>query len=481
MSPLYALLRKFDKRAGVVYAVVAFAAMFGPVQLRAQNATAQLEGTVHDASGRPVDAATVVLLGEARSIVARMQTNADGYFLFDELSARNYTVKVEAGDGHDEVSQQLALLPSEKKRCDLVIPPSNKGSSSPGSINKFELDDRASFTVAGVSDSTGYGGHGSETRVRTGEALAKETVKLGSEPHTKVTSTESAAAGRERVTTLLANGKNLSHEEQASLHRQLGDLDEALKDPLKALGEYQRAVDLDASEQNYFALGAELLLHRSIAPAVEVFGRGLRGHPNSTLILLGLAAALYTTGSIEEATQHLCRAADLEPANSAPYLFLGKMQEVSPNALPCAEQKLATFARDQPENALANYYYALALWKRGRAEQNSERLQQVEVLLKKAAALDPKFDSAHLQFGNLYFARGAFQDAVGEYLKAIEINARSSESHYRLGVVYKRIGEESKSKQEFAEYKALEHSESAAIESQRRELQQFIFTLKTRQ
>jgi tetratricopeptide (TPR) repeat protein len=312
---------------------------------------------------------------------------------------------------------------------------------------------------------------------------------------------------REQVNRMLASEKELGKEDEAGLRRMLGELDEKLEDPLEAVREYERAAGLDASEQNYFAWGAELLLHRAVAPALEVFGRGVRLHPDSARMLAGLGAALYTSGSVEEAAERVCAASDLSPSNSplnsplttpsnssstspsnslsdsssdsAPYLFLGEMQEATSTPLPCVEQRLSRFAHDHPENAFANYYYALALWKRDRGAENPDALRQVEALLQKSAAIDPKLDLAYLQLGNLYFARGAFQEAVAAYQKAVVANPAGSEAHYRLGLTYKRIGEEAKAQHEFEEYKLLDKTEAAAIEKQRRQLRQFIFILKS--
>jgi tetratricopeptide (TPR) repeat protein len=288
------------------------------------------------------------------------------------------------------------------------------------------------------------------------------------------------ARSREQVDQILASGNEmqLGKQEQADLRRLLGDLDEKVEDPLAAVREYERAAGLDSSEQNYFAWGAELLLHRAAAPAIEVFGRGVRLHPDSARMLAGLGAALYTSGSAEEAAQRLCDASDLEPANPAPYLFLGKIQESASAPLPCAEQKLARFAHDQPASALANYYYALALLKRNRGSEDPETLQHAKALLEKSSAIDPKLDLAYLQLGNLYVSRGALPEALAAYQKAVAANPVGSEAHYRLGLTYKRVGEEAKAQREFEDYKRLDKTEAATIERQRRELRQFLFVLK---
>jgi tetratricopeptide (TPR) repeat protein len=549
----------------------------GWAQESTQQQEARVEGIVRDSAGAAVAGASVLLLGEDRSkggeTAAETKTDAGGAFVFLVVRAGRYTVKVEGSGARDAIESSINLVPGEKKHCDLVFRGAGESSSTSASnaSSAIELDDRPNFMVAGITDSTGSGGHGSETRMRAGEVLAKETLNLesgeskgvptaaaglaGHEGHASESVLRAAllqgplsfdanhelgdfyfrsekfreaipllqtayrinpgdhanafelglaledcgefAQAREQVNRMLVSEKELGKTEEADLRRVLGDVDEKLGDPLEAVREYEHAAELDASERNYFAWGAELLLHRAVAPALEVFGRGVRLHPVSARMLAGLGAALYTSGSVEEAAERLCAASDLtasdltasdlspsdltasgSASDSAPYLFLGEMQEATSTPLPCVEPKLARFAHDQPENSFANYYYALALWKRDRGSENPDTLRQVERLLQKSLAINPKLDLAYLQLGNLYFARGAFQEAVAAYQKAVLANPTGSEAHYRLGLTYKRIGEGAKAEREFEEYKRLDKRETAAIERQRRELQQFIFILK---
>lgn len=530
---------------------------------------AQVEGMVRDSAGNPVPGASIHLQREeqansvenaaAETGTAETKTNADGAFAFLAVRAGAYWLKANKPGFRDAIEHSIKVAPAERKHCDLILGALAESSlsSSPsasGSSSAIELDDTPHFIVAGVTDSTGSGGHGSETRMRTGDALAKETVKLESDETKQIPTAASSpeaiahqtlasesalradlgqnprgfeanhrlgdfyfrsgryrealpllqaafkvspadyanafdlllalqacgefAQARNAVDQMLLGEAQLSPQHEADLHRLLGDLDEKLDDPLAAVGEYERATTLEPSEPNYFAWGAELLLHRAVAPAIEVFGRGTRLHPESGRMLAGLGAALYTSGSVEEAAQRLCAASDLASSDPAPYLFLGEMQESSSVALPCIEEKLSRFVHTQPKNAFANYYYALALWKHERGSENAEALRTVEALLQQASAIDPKFDLPYLQLGNLYFARGAFTEAIAAYQKAVAANPAGSEAHYRLGLAYKRNREESKAQHEFEEYKKLDKEEAAAIERQRRELRQFLFVLK---
>jgi Flp pilus assembly protein TadD len=526
-------------------------------QEASQQKGAQIEGIVRDAVGKPVAGASVRLMEESGSSSVESQTNAEGIFFFLAVRAGTYSVKLEKSGFRDLIEKSIKLDPAEKKQCDFVLRASTAtaASSTASSLSSaIELDDQPSFTVAGITDSAAGGGHGSETRMRTGEALAKATLNLESgesaevagarpkagesspEPHTSeselraalrqsprgfeanhslgefylqsrrcpeaisflrtayetnpadhvnafdfalaLSACEEVSKAREQVSQMLVNDKGLGRQDEASLSRLLGDLDERLDDPLAAAREYERAAGLDSSEQNYFAWGTELLLHRAAAPAVEVFAKGARLHPDSARMLAGLGAALYTSGSADEAAQRLCEASDLDPSRPAPYLFLGKMQEAASASLPCAEQKLARFAQDQPENALSNYYYAIALWKRDRGSENSDESAHAIALLQKSAAIDPKFDLANLQLGNIYLARGALQESLAAYQKSVAANPGNSEAHYGLGLTYKRLGKEAKAQGEFSEYKQLNQAQAAAVERERRELRQFLFVLK---
>lgn len=434
----------------------------------------------------------------------------------------------------------------------LSRPSSSVSATAASSANVIDFEDQPNFKVAGITDLTASGGHGSETRMRTGQELARDTLNLESresittaptppkssakdgsametqlraalmesprgfeENHTlgefylhlhecseaipffktahqanpadHANSLDLALAleacgefvkAREMVNQMLTSEKNLSREEDANLQRLLGDLDEKLEEPLAAVREYERAAELDASERNYFAWGTELLLHRAASPAMEVFSRGAHLHPESARMLAGLGAALYTSGFSEDAASRLCEASDLDPSLSAPYLFLGKIQEAASGPLPCAEQKLARFASQKLGDALANYYYAIALWKRDRGAKNSESLAKVEALLQKSATIDPTFDLASLQLGTIYFEQEDIPKALAAYQKAVAANPAGCEAHYKLGLTYKRLGDEVNAQQEFKEYKKLDQTETATIERQRREVKQFLFVLQ---
>ena len=188
----------------------------------------------------------------------------------------------------------------------------------------------------------------------------------------------------------------------------LGDIAEKSGDSLKAVREYQKAAELDPSEANLFDWGAELLLHRAAEPAIEVFSKGTRLFPRSARMLVALGVSWYSNGSYDQAAQRLCEASDLDPADPQPYLFLGKIQSVETNQSECPVDRLKRFAKLQPGNALANYYYGVSLWKRRKGPEDGETLAQAESHLTRAVQLDPKLGVGYLQLGVLYSERKDF-------------------------------------------------------------------------
>jgi tetratricopeptide (TPR) repeat protein len=451
---------------------------------RRYDARITVGGTVRNSAGEPVADASVFLEEKGSSTPVATKTNAAGAFLLAATHAGTYSLRAAKSGFRSAVAESLTLAPEDKKHVDLVLdplPPTNSTSAP------MEFKDEPNFTVAGVTDWSNLGLHGSDTTARTSEALAKETLALKSgDPEKASTSTGKGrydlalayqakgdfAQARQQVRKLLAAA------DEAEGHRLLGDLDEQLDDPLEAVREFEQAARMDPSEQNYFEWGSELLLHRAAKPAVEVFTKGSSAHPNSARMLAGLGAALYSVGSYDDAARRLCDAADLRPVDAAPYLFLGKIEKATSAPLPCSEEKLARFVRDQPGNALANYYYAISLQKRNKGSENPASVQQTEALLEKAVAIDPKLDEAYLRLGVLHFARGDFQPAICAYKQAIEINPSLAEAYYRLGLTYQRIGEKTKAQEEFQTYKQVQETEAAEIERQRRELRQFLIILK---
>ena len=518
-------------------------------QLNSSSALASvtIHGRVLDSAGEVVAGATVLL---EQNGAARRQAvvDAKGEFMFSGLATGTYVLIAEKAGVRSRVASLTISSLHDQPQVDLRLEgPAGGGKSDQGSAAPaaaMEFADNPNFAVAGVTDWTAAGGHGSDTSLRTSEALTRETLTLkpGSVGRGTAASPAEAAIARateeklraalsgeprdfeanhqlgefylregrypesaallktayeikpgdfdneydlaqacEKVGDLSQARVHVQHllasHDRAGLHRLAGSIDEKLGDPLAAVHEYEQAVRMDPSEENYFEWGSELLYHRAVWQAQAVFEQGVRVYPKSTRMLTALGAALFAGALYDEAAHRLCEASDLNPADPEPYTFMGKIEIAAPNPLACVSQKLERFVRLQPDNALANYFYAMALWKESGRSTNQQTLNQIETTLTKAINIDPKYAEAYLQLGNLEASRHEYQKAIGFYSKAIEVNPQLSEAHYRLGVAYERIDEKDKARIEFQQHDEIEKQTAAEILRQRKDVKQFIITL----
>jgi tetratricopeptide (TPR) repeat protein len=197
-------------------------------------------------------------------------------------------------------------------------------------------------------------------------------------------------------------------------------------------------------------------------------------------MLTALGAALFASALYDDAAHRLCEASDLNPLAPEPYTFMGKIEIAAPSPLACVGEKLKRFVQLQPDNALANYFYAMALWKESGRQTDTETLNRIESMLTKAINLDPKLAEADLQLGNLAAAEREYQKAIKFYSEAIEVNPQLSEAHYRLGIAYERVGEKEKARLEFQKHDEIEKQLAAEVQRQRKDVKQFVIALPSK-
>lgn len=439
--------------------------------------TASLHGAVRKSEGKPVAGAAIHLQVKDTSTaqIQTVHTDQDGKYMFAALSGGVYLLRAEMPGYSDAEIPALFIGPNDTKTVDLTLLATNTAASQAASARSPEFFDEPQFTVAGVTDTTSLGGHGSDTIVRTRESIAKETVSLGKAPANSAR-TADYEKERDRLLTLLARS------DKAELHHSLGDVQEKLGDSLDAVREYQRAAELDPTESYLFDWGSELLLHHAPEPAAEVFTRGNRLFPHSVRMLIGLGAAWFARGSYDQAVQRICQASDLNPKDSMPYLFLGRIQSAETSTSAEVVEKLRRFVTQEPQNADANYYYAVSLWKQRTGPQDTANSAQIEALLGKAIRLDPKFAAAYLQLGILHAEQKDYARAISNYQQAIQANPQmqiqTEEAHFRLGQAYRQIGDAASAEAELQARGQIDKELAQEAERERHEIRQFVYTLR---
>ncbi|HUK46016.1 MAG TPA: tetratricopeptide repeat protein, partial [Terriglobales bacterium] len=143
----------------------------------------------------------------------------------------------------------------------------------------------------------------------------------------------------------------LKEKDTAELHNLLGQVEEKADDFVGAENEYQTAAHMDPSESNLFDWGSELLVHRTLDPAVEVFQHATELYPKSPRLAIGLGMALYSRGNYDDAVKALLKATDLNPSDPRSYYFLSKAYDSSPGQADEVTQRFRRFAELQPHDA----------------------------------------------------------------------------------------------------------------------------------
>jgi len=429
------------------------AAAEGQAQNPAVTGSAVIQGTICDSQSLPLPGASVSLQTSDHAHKFAAQADAQGHYRFQSVPPGQYTLNASLPAYSDNIIGPIVVGDGETKTLDLHLTKTQSASAATAKSG-IQFSDTPQFQIAGVVDPTNYGGHGSDTGIRTKEALARDTELLTKDPPPK----DAALAGSE-----------------GDLHRELGDLAEKEGRPLDAVREYQRAAESRPNELNFFAWGAELLLHRAYVPAIEVLAKGQHQFPDSVRMAVGLSIATYDHGDSERGERLLLNACDIDPQDPTPYLFMGRLQEGEKTVSPAWLERLRRFASLQPENPIAHYYYAVAANK-----QNSSKVDRsvVKAELEKSIQLDPKLGRAYLQLGILDEDKKEVPAAIAEFKKAIETMPLPDEAHYRLAQIYRQNGDSEKARKEIGLYQETSQQKAKQDQDQRHEIQQFVYTLR---
>lgn len=498
---------------------------------------AQIYGSVKSSKGDAVEGAMVRLQARGAAQAREHTTDTQGAFAFAGLEAGAYVVFAEKGGQQSKAVTVTLSSESPQQRADLVldVEAGAPGDAKAGGAQAMEFSDTPQFKIAGVTDWTAAGGHGSDATLRASEAITRQALayksaetaasdavdeanlrgaverapdsfdaqrKLGlfylragkfgpaadalkaayrMRPDDRENEADLARAclGVGDVEQAKAHADHLKGEgDKADAHRLAGEIAEKQGDPVRAVAEFQKAVELNPSEENYFAWGSELLVHRAVWQAKGVFQQASGLYPHSARLMTALGATLFAGALYDDAAYKLCNAADMNPKGDESYELLGKIEIASPNPLPCVRERLDRYMKMRPHSAMANYYVAMANWKTGGGPAAKEpTLAQVKAQLEHATLLEDSCAECWLQLGNVAAAQRDYSAAVDDYQKAIKCDGKLSDAHYRLAVAYDRLGRRDDARAQFALHDELAKESATAVQQQRLQIKQFIVEL----
>lgn len=248
----------------------------------------------------------------------------------------------------------------------------------------------------------------------------------------------------------------LGAHDTGELHNLLGNVEERAGNFAGADQEYERAAHMAPTEEHLFDWANNLLQRGAFEEAAQVFVPAIARHPGSARLHVGLGIAQYSRGQYPDAVKSFCEAADLAPTDPRPYQFLGEMYGVAPELGEAITTRLARFAKAQPRNALAQFHYAMSLWKGQPAGSPPPNLPHVEALLRRAVTLDSKFAKAFLELGILLSDQQRYVEAIQQLRRAARLQPDLAQAHYRLAQAYQRTGQKSLAATEFEIFQRLD-------------------------
>src|SRR6266480_1941726 len=326
-------------------------------QVHGAGRSAVVQGTVSDSELSPLKDADVSLesADHAHKFVTR--SDAHGRYLFARVPPGSYTLHGSKTGYLEGDHRPFVLSADESKIVDVRLSKAGSASAATQAFSVGQFSDEPHFQIAGIADPNSYGGHGSETALRTKEALAKDTDSLS------------------RETSTQPGGHSATGKAAAEMHRQRGDAAE------------KEGHGLEEGERIEISGWTEKLHRFSLLD------------PDNPLAHYYYAVALSNRSQepAEDSAMEgeLKRAIALDPKLGAAYLQLGRLyaaRKDHPAAIAAFEKAIANLALpDEAHYRLAQVYrqmgdpnkarQEIALYKQTsqkRTRQEQERRQEIQ-------------------------------------------------------------------------------------------------------
>jgi tetratricopeptide (TPR) repeat protein len=399
--------------------VIAASVKPGQAQQQGQAHSATLQGSVRDSRGRPLAAATVYLQDETKTQARTARTDSEGAFSFSGLGHGAYTVRAEMA-GHGEATFPCVLGANETKRVDLTL-----------NTEQPQFFDEPQFTVAGVTEAMNPGGHGSNTILRTTEALAKETASLSATAvnNRRGADSVSPSAAVEESLRSAAEREPANFDANYRLGKMLVDDGKARE----ALSYLERASQLNPSNyENAYELGVAYAeagqYERGRTQARSLLARPDKSAPQEAELHHLLGDIDEKMSDPLEAVREYQRAAELNP--SEPNLFDWGADLLMHRAYEPAIEVFTKGNRLFPQSARMLAGLGVAAYARGAYEKAAQRLCE-------ASDLNPDDPNAYLFLGKMQSVRTTQSECLLERLRrfaTLQAGNALANYYYALGL-----------------------------------------------
>jgi predicted Zn-dependent protease len=246
----------------------------------------------------------------------------------------------------------------------------------------------------------------------------------------------------------------------AELHSLLAEVYEKEGSFLRAGEEYQRAMQMDPTEDAIFDWATELLRHHNFKESSEVFARGTEHYPLSPRMFTGLGMTQLLMGHSETAVSAMLHVLDLAPSDPKGYLFLSMLDSIPSTQAAEVNARFEQYAAENPSVAKAQLYYANSLSRATLSAPDNAQSKKIEALLQDAVRLDPTLGDAHLQLGIIDARRDDYKASAVEFEAAIKSRPSLAVAHYRYAQTLMRLGQKERAQQEMDIFRHLKEAQT---------------------
>lgn len=209
-----------------------------------------------------------------------------------------------------------------------------------------------------------------------------------------------------------------------------------------------------------FSAEAEALAKEGkISLAIDTYKTAILADPQNSANYVALARLQVMSGDLEDALINSENALLLNKNNALAYAVRGWIQGLQ-GEYQLGEASLKTALEIDPNSALANAYLAEILTLRvSEGKGLVGTIDEAAEASRRAQLLDPNSMETHRARGLVLEQTGNFEEAIAEYLAAIQINDKFSDVHLALGRTYLATEDYSNAIDEFIQANALNPSD----------------------
>jgi tetratricopeptide (TPR) repeat protein len=475
----------------------------------------QISGTVAAVNASPLAGAQLILRSSAGNVdQRRATTDRDGRYSFSDLPFGEYKLSAMA-PGYRDSEIRTVILNSATVTSDLTLTPLLSPSEGP-KMGGVSQKSPPSFTASGARGTiapSGYStglrseevAHFSATANAMGptifSTLAAVAADCGQEP-ILLRAVESAprdfaanralgsfylghanysrgiqylgvahtlspadfANSRDLAAALIGGGRGadaatllqrllVEHANDSTLLRLLAFAYRSTGENEKSIATFQKAATTDASADNQYDCGVGLIQLAALSQALELFTEATNVHPESARDWLGLGIAEHLLAHKEKASSALLRSADSDHNFFPPLALLAELSSLPDQTNADLRRRVAGYLAAHPNDAEAHLVYALTL--RKQPEQSANSRQEIVSQLKRALQLDPRLARAHFLLGDLESEVNNLSGAIDEFVAGSKLQPENAEGHYRLSLLYRRVGQQEAARKEMDIFQSL--------------------------